>query len=71
MARKDTQMTHDELVKIVRDSNSDTLIAARMREVLGLPKLVVTKRTRHKHRGNSKKYRGMGECRKQKHGVRL
>ena len=64
-------MTRDELVRIVKQSNSDTLIAARMREVLGLPKLVVTKRQRHKHRGNRKKYRGMGECRKQRHGVRL
>ena len=66
-----THMTRDELVKIVRDSNSDTLIAARFRETLGLPKLVVTKRQRHKHRGNRKKYRWMDECRKQRHGVRL
>ena len=64
-------MTRDELVKIVRDSKADTLIAARMREVLGLPKLARRGRSRHKHRGQRKKYRGMDACRKQKHGVRL
>lgn len=64
-------MTRDELVKIVRDSNSDTLIACRMREVLGLPKLARRGRSRHKHRGNRKKYRGIEDCRKQKHGVRM
>lgn len=64
-------MTRDELVRIVKQSNSDTLFADRMRETLGLPKLPTTKMTRHKHRGNRKKYRGMDECRKQRHGVRL
>ena len=64
-------MTRDELVKIVRDSNADTLIAARLREVLGLPKLAKRGRNRHKHRGNRKKYRGMDDCRKQRHGVKL
>jgi len=64
-------MTRDELVKIVRDSNSDTLIACRMREVLGLSKLARRGRSRHKHRGNRKKYRGIEDCRKQKHGVNL
>ena len=64
-------MTRDELVRIVKQSTSDTLFASRMREVLGLPKLSTAKRTRHKHRGNRKKYRGMDECRKQRHGVRL
>ncbi len=64
-------MTRDELVKIVRDSKADTLIACRLREVLGLPKLAKRGRLRHKHRGNRKKYRGIEDCRKQKHGVRL
>lgn len=64
-------MTRDELVTIVKQSNSDTLIAARMREVLGLPKLVRRKRYRSKHTGKRKKYRGMDECRKQRHGVKL
>lgn len=64
-------MTRDELVNIVKQSNSDTLIAARMREVLGLPKLARRGRNRHKHRGNRKKYRGIEDCRKQRHGVRL
>ena len=64
-------MTRDELVNIVKQSNSDTLIAARMREVLGLPKLAKRKRYRSKHTGNRKKYRGIEDCRKQRHGVRL
>lgn len=64
-------MTRDELVTIVKQSNSDTLIACRMREVLGLPKLVKRKRYRSKHTGKRKKYRGIEDCRKQKHGVRL
>ena len=64
-------MTRDELVKIVRDSKADTLIAARLREVLGLPKLARRGRSRHKHRGQRKKYRGIEDCRKQKHGVRF
>ena len=64
-------MTRDELVSIVKQSNSDTLIASRMREVLGLPKVAQRGRTRSKHRGNRKRYRGMDECRKQKHGVKL
>lgn len=63
-------MTRDELVNIVKQSNSDTLIACRMREVLGLPKLARRGRNRHKHRGNRKKYRGIEDCRKQRHGVR-
>ena len=63
-------MTRDELVNIVRDSKADTLIACRMREVLGLPKLARRGRNRHKHRGNRKKYRGIEDCRKQRHGVR-
>ena len=65
------RMTRDELVKIVRDSNSDTLIAARLRECLGLPKLVKRKRYRSKHTGKRKKYAGMDGCRKQRHGVKL
>lgn len=66
-----TLMTRDELVNIVKQSNSDTLIAARLREVLGLPKLVKRKRYRSKHTGKRKKYRGMDDCRKQRHGVRM
>lgn len=64
-------MTRDELVTIVKQSNSDTLIACRMREVLGLPKLVKRKRYRSKHTGKRKKYANMNECRKQRHGVKL
>ena len=64
-------MTRDELVNIVKQSNSDTLIACRLREVLGLPKLVRRKRYRSKHTGKRKKYRGIEDCRKQRHGVKL
>ena len=64
-------MTRDELVTIVKQSSSDTLIACRLREVLGLPKLVKRKRYRSKHTGKRKKYRGIEDCRKQKHGVKL
>ena len=64
-------MTRDELTAIVKQSNSDTLIACRLREVLGLPKLVVTRRHRSKHSGKRKKYRDMESCRKQRYGVKL
>lgn len=64
-------MTRDELVTIVKQSNSDTLIACRLREVLGLPKLVKRKRYRSKHTGKRKKYRGIEDCRKQRHGVKM
>ena len=63
-------MTRDELVAIVRQSNADTLLAARMREVLGLPKL--SKRRRYRDKGaKSRKYRGARKLMKQRHGVKL
>lgn len=64
-------MTRDELTAIVKQSNSDTLIAARLREVLGLPKLVKRKHYRSKHSGKRKKYRDIESCRKQRYGVKL
>lgn len=65
-------MTRDELIAIVKQSNADTLIAARMRESLGLRPL------RHRKRGQwrdksrkARRYRGAKKLMKQKHGVRL
>ena len=63
-------MTRDELVKIVRQSNADTLFAARLRECLGLPKL--SKRGRYRDKGaKSRKYRGARKLMKQRYGVKL
>ena len=63
-------MTRDELVSLVKQSNADTLLAQRLRESLGLPRVSTRKRGRTKH-GNAHKYRGVRECMIQKHGVRL
>jgi hypothetical protein len=66
-------MTRDELITIVKRSNADTLIAARMREALGLRPL-------HNHwqgglvRDKSAKartYRNAKQLMKQRYGVRL
>ena len=61
-------MTRDELTETVRRNLSDTLIALRLREALGLP--------RSAHRENvrevkKRKYRGARKLMKQRHGVRL
>ena len=66
-------MTRDELVRIVKQSNANTLIARRMRAALGLPLHVPTisgGRTRDRS-AKARKYRGVRKCMKQKHGVRL
>ena len=66
-------MTRDELVRIVKQSNANTLIARRMRECLGLPLHVPATsggRTRDRS-AKARKYRGARKCMKQKHGVRL
>ena len=66
-------MTRDELVRIVKHSNANTLIARRMRECLGLPLNMLTTsggRTRDRS-AKARKYRGARKCMKQKHGVRL
>ena len=66
-------MTRDELVRIVKQSNANTLIARRMRECLGLSLHVLTTsggRTRDRS-AKARKYRGARKCMKQKHGVRL
>ena len=66
-------MTRDELITCVKLSNADTLIAARMRETLGLPALAKAgKRGRVHDRGaKSRKYRGVKKLMKQRYGVRL
>lgn len=66
-------MTRDELLNIVKLSNSNTLMACRMRAALGLPLYVPTAsgvQTRDRS-AKSRKYRGARKLMKQKHGVRL
>jgi hypothetical protein len=66
-------MTRDELVRIVKQSNANTLIARRMRAALGLPLHVPTisgGRTRDRS-AKSRKYRNAKQLMRQKHGVRL
>lgn len=66
-------MTRDELVRIVKQSNSTTLLARRMREALGLPLHVPAAsggRTCDRS-AKARKYRGHKKLMKQKHGVRL
>jgi hypothetical protein len=66
-------MTRDELITIVKRSNADTLIAARMREALGLRPL------RHRRQGGrvrdrsakARKYRNAKHLMAQRYGVRL
>lgn len=65
-------MNRDELTAIVKHNNADTLIAARMRDALGLQRQ--HHRTRGQWRDKSRKarrYRGAKKLMKQKHGVRL
>ena len=66
-------MTRDELVRLVKQSNSTTLLARRMREALGLPLHVRTASGGHTRDRSAKarKYRNARKCMKQKHGVRL
>jgi hypothetical protein len=63
-------MTRDELIATVKQSCADTLIAQRLRESLGLPRVNTRKRGRTKH-SNAHKYHGVRECMQQKHGVKL
>ena len=66
-------MTRDELLSLVKQSNSDTLFARRMRAALGLPLHVPTASGGHTRDRSAKarKYRGARKLMKQKHGVRL
>ena len=64
-------MTRDELVSLVKQSNADTLLAQRLRESLGLPRVSTRKRHGKTKHGNAHKYRGVRECMGQRHGVRL
>ena len=66
-------MTRDELLTIVRQSNSNTLFARRMRAALGLPLHVPTAsggQTRDRS-AKSRKYRNAKQLMRQKFGVRL
>ena len=63
-------MTRDELIKLVKQSNSTTLIACKMRKALGLPPVKQRGRTRDRS-AKRRKYRGARKLMKQKHGVRL
>ena len=63
-------MTRDELIAKVKQSRADTLLAQRLRESLGLPRVNARKRGKVKH-GSSHKYRGAKKLMQQKHGVRL
>ena len=66
-------MTRDELLNIVKLSNSNTLMACRMRAALGLPLHVPTAsggQTRDRS-AKSRKYRGARKLMKQRYGVKL
>ena len=63
-------MTRDELIATVKRCNADTLLAQRLRESLGLPRVSTRKRGRTKH-SNAHKYRGAKKLMRQKHGVKL
>jgi len=64
-------MTRDELIAIVKRSTADTLIAARMREVLGLRPLAHAHGGQTHDRTRSRRYRGIREVMRQRVGVRL
>ena len=65
-------MTRDELISLVKSIRSDTLIAVRMYDALGLPHALVDSRSaHHAHSGKRKKYRGARKLMAQKYGVRL
>jgi len=65
-------MNRKELKAIVKRSSSTTLLAARMREALGLPPLRVTHESKpHGHTGKRKRYRGVRKLMKQRYGVKL
>lgn len=63
-------MQRQELIAIVKQSNSTTLLANRMRDALGLPHVDARARTLDRH-AKSRKYRGARKLMKQKYGVRL
>lgn len=64
-------MKRDELMAIVKRSNSDTLIAQRMRDALGLPQPPKKIGRTRDRSAKSRRYRGARKLMKQKHGVRL
>lgn len=65
-----TRMNRHELIAIVKQSNSTTLLARRMREALHLPQPPARGLVSDKG-AKQRKYRGYKKCMKQKHGVRL
>ena len=65
-------MTRDELLTIVKQSNADTLIAARMRDALGLPHPRARARGQWRDKSRkSRRYRGVKKLMKQRYGVQL
>lgn len=65
---KGRDMTRDELTETVRRNLSDTLIALRLREALGLPR---SARRANVREVKKRRYRGARKLMKQRHGVRL
>jgi hypothetical protein len=63
-------MTRDELIATVKRCNADTLLAQRLRESLGLPRVSTRKRHGKTKHNNAHKYHGVRDCMQQKHGVR-
>ena len=66
-------MTRDELLTIVKRNNADTLIAARLREALGIRPLITRARggrVRDKS-AKARKYRNAKHLMAQRYGVRL
>ena len=64
-------MTRDELLAIVERNRSDTLLALRLREALGLPKPPHKTGRTYDRSAKSRKYRDAKRLMKQRHGVRL
>lgn len=62
-------MNRNELIAIVRRSDSATLIAYRMREALGLPQPKA--KGRAKGNGKGRRYKGARKLMQQRYGVRL
>jgi len=63
-------MKRDELIAIVKQSNSTTLFACRMRDALGIPQPKYDGHARDRD-ANRRKYRGVRRLMKQRYGVKL
>lgn len=64
-------MTRDDLIEAVRRNQSDTLVALRMREALGLPKPKPKSGNYRDRSAKRRKYRGARKLMKQRYGVDL